>query len=95
MSTYVMSDIHGCFDELMEMLEIIRFSEDDQLIIAGDYIDRGKQSYEMLKWIEKEPLNVTFLKGNHDVEFVYCIDLMRILDLQLKVTTDLHIKLTI
>lgn len=79
MSTYVMSDIHGCYDELMVMLGIIQFSKDDQLIIAGDYIDRGKQSYEMLRWIEAEPLNVTFLKGNHDVEFIYCIDLMRIM----------------
>lgn len=55
MSTYVMSDIHGCYDELMTMLRKIKFSAEDKLIIAGDYIDRGTQNYEMLKWIESMP----------------------------------------
>lgn len=50
MNTYVMSDIHGCYDEMYNMFDKIGFSENDQLIIAGDYIDRGNQSYEMLCW---------------------------------------------
>ena len=79
MSTYVMSDIHGCYDEFIEMLKKIEFSNKDKLIIAGDYMDRGTQSYEMLKWIENKPNNVILLKGNHDEEFAYCIDLMKML----------------
>lgn len=79
MSTYVMSDIHGCYDELLQMLKQIDFSNNDRLIIAGDYIDRGSQSYEMLKWIEHKPKNVILLRGNHDEEFAYCIDLMGIM----------------
>lgn len=70
MSTYVMSDIHGCYDELMKMLEKIQFSSDDTLIIAGDYMDRGSQSLEMLDWILDTPDNVILIKGNHDAEFV-------------------------
>ena len=69
MSTYAMTDIHGCYDELMEMLDKIKFSSDDRLVIAGDYVDRGNQSYEMLEWILSPPENVTLLKGNHDIEF--------------------------
>lgn len=79
MSTYVMSDIHGCYDEFMDMLKKIDFTVDDKLIIAGDYIDRGTQSYEMLRWIENKPDNVILLRGNHDEEFAYCVDLMGIL----------------
>ena len=79
MATYVMSDIHGCFDELLDMLKKIEFSAEDKLIIAGDYIDRGKQNYEMLKWIEDKPVNVTLLRGNHDEEFAYCVDLMGVM----------------
>ena len=79
MSTYVMSDIHGCFDELLDMLKTIDFTTDDKLIIAGDYIDRGNQSYEMLRWIEEKPDNVILLRGNHDEEFAYCIDLMGVM----------------
>ena len=55
MSTYVISDIHGCYNEFLSMLEKIYFSESDNLVLAGDYIDRGKQSYEMLKWMEQCP----------------------------------------
>ncbi len=73
MNTYVMSDIHGCYDDFMKMLEKINFSENDQLILAGDYIDRGVKNFEMLKWIEDVPDNVLLIKGNHDVEFAQCV----------------------
>ena len=60
-----MSDIHGCYDDMIKMLEQIVFTDEDTLILAGDYIDRGSQSFEMLKWIESNPKNVIFLIGNH------------------------------
>lgn len=28
---YVMSDIHGCYDEYIRMLEVINFNEGDEL----------------------------------------------------------------
>ena len=80
MSTYVMSDIHGCYDAFLSMLEKIRFSDTDNLILAGDYIDRGTQSYEMLQWIERRPPNVCVLRGNHEEEFAAYVELMLLLD---------------
>lgn len=77
MSIYVMSDIHGCYDEFMQMLEKIHFSKDDTLICAGDYIDRGPKSFEMLNWITNAPPNVVLLRGNHDEEYVHNIDIMK------------------
>ena len=88
MSTYVMSDIHGCYDEFLSMLEKIGFSENDRLIIAGDYIDRGGQSYEMLKWIEQRPPNVTLLRGNHEEKFIEYVELMLMLDRDEQLGTD-------
>ncbi len=85
MGTYVMSDLHGCFDAFMEMLDLIQFSDDDQLIIAGDYVDRGSQQLEMLRWIQKAPDNVLLIKGNHDVEFAENIQLIQLMANQLKV----------
>ena len=79
MSTYVMADIHGCYKAMMDMLAEINFSQNDRLILAGDYIDRGLQNYEMLRWIETHPNNVICLRGNHDEEFAYNIDLLKIL----------------
>ena len=52
MSTYVISDIHGCFSAFQRMLEKINFSDNDKLIIAGDIIDRGPENYEMLNGLK-------------------------------------------
>ena len=75
-----MSDIHGCYDAFLSMLEKICFSDTDTLIIAGDYIDRGRQSYEMIQWVERCPSNVCLLRGNHEEEFAAYVDLMLLLD---------------
>ncbi len=88
MGVYIMSDIHGCYDDLRSMLEKINFSDTDQLIMAGDYIDRGKQSYEILKWMEQCPSNVLLLRGNHEEEFAAYVDLMRLLDRREELKTD-------
>lgn len=68
MATYCVSDLHGHFDELMTMLEVIEFdSEVDRLFILGDVIDRGPQSAELLWWLMKEaPQSVHCLLGNHE-----------------------------
>ncbi len=88
MSTYVISDIHGCFDEFQEMLSKISLSDDDRLILAGDYIDRGPKSREMLQWLEKCPKNVVPIKGNHDAEFVEYVRMMRRTDEKNELMTD-------
>ena len=80
MSTYVISDIHGCYNDFLSLLDKIGFSDADRLILAGDYIDRGKQSHEMLKWLEQCPDNVRLVRGNHDEEFAAYVDLMLLLD---------------
>lgn len=74
MSTYVISDIHGCYTEFMQMLEKIKFDpKKDELIIAGDIIDRGPENLQMLRYMESKPESVMFLMGNHDYDFIgYC-----------------------
>ena len=76
MSTYIMTDIHGHYDDMREMFGKIGFSAGDRLICAGDYIDRGPQSYEMLQWMENPGENVVLVRGNHDEEFACYVDLM-------------------
>ena len=88
MAVYVMGDIHGCFDEFQQMLNIIGFSDEDRLILSGDYIDRGEQNISMLRWLAKKPENVVAIKGNHDVEFCGHIDLMKIVDQTAELETD-------
>lgn len=88
MSTYVISDIHGHYDEYMQMLNLIAFSEKDKLFLAGDYVDRGAQTVEMLRWLETRPDNIIPIKGNHDVEYVGYIRLLQQIDESCELNTD-------
>lgn len=63
---YVMSDLHGCFDEYLAMLEKIKFSEKDTLYIIGDVIDRGPHPIEILKHTMEHD-NIILLLGNHEL----------------------------
>jgi serine/threonine protein phosphatase 1 len=71
MAVYAISDIHGCFDMFMEMLEKINFDETkDILYILGDIMDRGPKVPEMVRWVWKhESEHVIMLKGNHEDMF--------------------------
>ena len=38
---YVISDIHGCYAQFAELLNLIRFKDTDTLYVLGDIVDRG------------------------------------------------------
>ncbi len=65
MMRYIVSDIHGCKKQYLELLEKIQFSNQDHLYILGDSVDRGKHPIEVLQYIMKQK-NVTYIMGNHD-----------------------------
>lgn len=62
---YAMSDIHGCYDEFMEMLQKINFSKEDKLYIIGDVIDRGEHPIKLLNYVRNQE-NMTMIMGNHE-----------------------------
>ena len=74
MRTVVISDIHGCYDELKELIMVLEEKGEynksiDRLIFLGDYIDRGKDSRLVVKFIrelQKNNDNVIALMGNHE-----------------------------
>lgn len=43
MATYVVSDLHGQYRIFLKLLEMVDFSENDQLYMLGDAIDRGPE----------------------------------------------------
>ena len=66
--TYVISDVHGCYDQLMEMLDLIDMQGDDELYLLGDVIDRGAQSAEVVNWLVHEASpSVHLMLGNHEL----------------------------
>lgn len=67
------SDIHGMFDEFIEMLHKVNYNpENDQLILLGDYVDRGPKSKDVIECIMHlvQEQGAIALKGNHDDMFV-------------------------
>lgn len=74
MSTiYALSDMHGCYEEMMASLNLIQLGLTDKLIFVGDYVDGGDHSFHVLAEImqlEKSyPDQVVVLWGNHDEWF--------------------------
>ena len=65
---YIISDIHGCYEEYKELLKKISFSQEDQLFVLGDVVDRGPESMKVLQDM-MEHMNVEFILGNHDFMF--------------------------
>jgi serine/threonine protein phosphatase 1 len=69
MARYAISDIHGCFYTLKELLNVVGFNKDDQLFFPGDFINRGGHSKEVIDFLmnlEDENYQVHFTKGNHE-----------------------------
>lgn len=62
---YVVGDIHGCFDLLKEKLNEISFNPTvDRLFAVGDLVDRGNNSAECVKWLDKPWFHSVL--GNHE-----------------------------
>ena len=63
---YVISDIHGQYTALMNILEYIKFSYNDKLYVLGDMIDRGDDGLKVFDYCFNTS-NVYPLKGNHEI----------------------------
>ena len=70
--TYVMSDLHGRYDLYVKMLELIGFSEEDELYVLGDVVDRGPNPIKILEDMSMRP-NVYPILGNHDYMAEYLL----------------------
>lgn len=74
MRTIVIGDIHGCYNELKELMSTLETEEvynknTDKLVFLGDYIDRGSDSRLVIKFIrelQENNDNVIALMGNHE-----------------------------
>lgn len=62
---FIVGDIHGHFTRLEIALSAMGFNPDvDRLFSVGDLVDRGPESMESLKWVEKPWFHP--VQGNHE-----------------------------
>jgi serine/threonine protein phosphatase 1 len=64
--TIVVGDIHGCYDELMALMEKVNLGEKDRVVSVGDLITKGPKSKEVLELFMTDPRFTTVI-GNHDL----------------------------
>jgi hypothetical protein len=64
--TIVVGDIHGCFDELAELLEKAMLGDEDRVVSVGDLITKGEKSREVLDLFISDA-RFSAVLGNHDL----------------------------
>jgi len=62
---FIIGDIHGCYDELLDLLDEIHFGDHDRAIAVGDLISKGPKNKEVLDLFISDQRFSSVL-GNHD-----------------------------
>lgn len=75
----IVGDVHGCFDTLLSLLEkanfkiknnIITNANERKIILAGDLIDKGPKTKDVLEFVLKNKSCIYVVRGNHE-QWVY------------------------
>lgn len=66
--TIAIGDIHGCLAALDALLEVIEPQGDDQMIVLGDFVDRGPDSRGVIERLFelRSRVRLLVLMGNHE-----------------------------
>ena len=64
--TIVVGDIHGCYDELVALLELVGLSAHDRVVAVGDLITKGPKNRQVLELFRTDGRFRSVL-GNHDL----------------------------
>ncbi len=72
MASYAVSDIHGRYDLLLELLNKINLKDSDTLYVIGDILDRGPNPIKTLLKLMEMP-NAVCIVGNHELMATDCL----------------------
>ncbi|EKU50077.1 metallophosphoesterase [Staphylococcus massiliensis] len=68
----VSSDIHGYGEKLLTLLEEAKYNpKKDKLVLVGDYVNNGKDSFGTLKIVKRlKKKGAVALLGNHEIKWM-------------------------
>ena len=68
-SPLIIGDIHGCYLEFLQLLKKTNYHKTKhRLILLGDLINRGPDSFKVLKWAREHKIET--ITGNHERGFL-------------------------
>ncbi|HDL5930188.1 TPA: bis(5'-nucleosyl)-tetraphosphatase (symmetrical) ApaH [Mannheimia haemolytica] len=71
MATYIVGDLHGCFNEFQLLLEKVNYNpKQDELFLTGDLVARGEDSLACLRFVKNSANNAKTVLGNHDLHLL-------------------------
>ena len=62
--TIIIGDVHGHYDGLMELMDLIAPTTGDEIYFLGDLVDRGPKSSEVVEFVKTN--RYACLRGNHE-----------------------------
>jgi len=65
---FCIGDVHGCLDELNDLIKMMRLTSHDRIVFAGDLVDKGPDSAGVVKRVRElaKAYNVQVCFGNHE-----------------------------
>lgn len=71
MSTYIIGDVHGCYQELRLLLDLVNFNLlHDKLLLTGDIALRGQSTLDVLRFLYSIRKNIILVLGNNDLHLI-------------------------
>lgn len=62
--TIVVGDVHGCADELQDLLKACGYARGDRVVLVGDVVAKGPDSQAVVQWLRENQGEAVL--GNHD-----------------------------
>lgn len=57
-------DVHGCYEELKDLLRLVGYTPADRVVLLGDLVDRGPDPVGVVRYAQE--MGFESVKGNHD-----------------------------
>ena len=85
-NVWVIGDVHGFNQTLRSLVAKLEIKTGDYVVLLGDLIDRGPNSYDVIQFVKNSP-NMATVKGNHEKMMAQVFSISRLEKPDLRIST--------